>query len=106
MACGSYTRDDAGVAGSSGRLEPRNGGEVLHYDAFWSFMSRRIGVPCRIPQRGSALSLDLLGTFGLISALDELGAYVPEGLAPQLVSAEDVYHHYVTRLSAERGARR
>jgi acyl carrier protein len=78
--------------------------EVLTFQGFWIHAGDVIGVdPGAVdPSTHLAdLELDSLQMVELIVFVEELGCEVPEDLVPALVTAGDVYAHYVTRITAE-----
>ena len=84
--------------------------ELMSFAAFWACAGDAIGVSTagiEPPTRLSAdLDLDSLHVVELIVFLEEeMGCDVPEDLVPVLITADDVYAHYVTRTTNSRGLR-
>lgn len=71
------------------------------WTSFWTLVARqvRLRVETPFPEQDltSGIGVDPLQMCLLLELLADLDAPVPDELVPHLVTADDVYHHYVTR---------
>jgi len=84
--------------------------DLMSFEAFWARAGDATGVsPAGIEPKSrltADLDLDSLHMVELIVFLEEAtGCEVPEDLLPALITADDVYAHYVTR-TTNTGSRR
>lgn len=72
------------------------------YSEFWCVAMDELGREPICPPRGSALrgelAMDELEMYRLVALLDSLGAELPDQLFPHLVTTDDVFHYYATRV--------
>lgn len=75
------------------------------FDEFWSRLGASLGRPSLRPRKDDRLRQDLhfdgLSLWHMISFLDLHQAFVPAGLIGSLLTADDVFHHYLVRVTNE-----
>jgi acyl carrier protein len=74
----------------------------MTFEAFWARAGDAIGVSSTGIDRPTRLLADLdLDSLHVVELIvfmeEEMGCDVPEDLVPALITADDVYSHYVTR---------
>lgn len=74
---------------------------ILTFEQFWALADGQPGPMSAESARPTEQALDSLAKYRSIQLLEDLGALVPDQLIPFLEGRDDIYHHYVVRVSAE-----
>ena len=76
------------------------------FEEFWTYIDQALSL-AHVPGDANAplgdIELDSLQMIELLYLMEDLGAEIHEDLLPSLVTAGDLFHHFITRVTAERG---